>query len=401
SSFMNRTLSAVGPISTATPVPPEDASQPSAIHSFLSRFHTALEEGSAATPTPTSLPSAPEASATPAPTEDVSDGKPQPMDGIKFLHRFMFALDLLDCLDPFLAVEPEYAYSIALNEGYLRSDILLVTLDHLERTVRFIDCSYVIDGEVYRGICQYLPAALFALGDYDIFEEYESFYKNQDSSFLRAYKDPNVSLELIRQIQKDPISFGNYHIKADNQSFRLIFQPLGFNAASRFETAPDKAPADAPGMDLYCFYIRYSCACNWLGILRHGVTPVIGYSPDGYICYHFSSKLETFANRNTGIEQNPQYYHKLPFEEIPLEDLKDVLAIYFALCGRTAYDDLHLDESEWIIKEYTSADQLRPVIQEYFAPGNIVGDYRTHTQHYTNKSAKTHTYFGAGVNYDR
>jgi len=396
SSFLSRSLSAVGPISTATPVPPEDASQASDILSFMNRSRTA-------TPMPTSLPPAPKASATPTPTEDVSEKKPQPMDGMMFLHRLLFALELLDVEGYYFPCDPVYYYSPICGDAYLEYNNLLITFNHNDRTVKLTEGFYVnAQDKVSDPFCQGLPALLFALGPYKMSSELTAFVYHDGDSFLDDYVDPSVAKNLIFQAREKPVILANaFYLTADDDSFYLSPITQGAPAVSSYYTVSDEHTFSNPGINLYCLFLRFSYARRFLGVMDYNDYPFPSFSPEGYTCYDIGSHIELFAKASTMIEQSPVYKHDAPFEEIPEEDLKTILAFYFALCGRSIKEDMSLPEEQQLIRDYNDISELRSLVLDGFAPGNIVGDYRMHTQHYTNKSAKTHTLFSAGVNYDK
>jgi len=218
SSFMNRSLSAVGPISTATPVPPEE--------------------------------------------------EKLPMDAFDFLERYLFALNLLG-LDH-LGYNCTYAVNEEDREAYLVMDHLLLTLTWEPKRsvtdkassppiqrVTHVDCFYK-DAE---GLAPMASALIFAASGASWADELQYF--KHGLTELSKYQDQESAQALIRSLTT-PVPKGDYLAWDDGACFSLIFNDPALHPVSHFYSRTDLVPYETDGVNLYEFLTKYVFASRQL-----------------------------------------------------------------------------------------------------------------------------------------
>ena len=318
----------------------------------------------------------------------------QPMDGMIFLHRMICALRLLGAANTIFSFDPIYRYDPVNGYGYLQTANVLITLNHLERTVVFAD-AYFVDAEsqIIDDYFMMLPAFLFAVSPLDLLEEQRAFKEGRSDSYLLPFKDPAIVKDLISKAQQAPLVMGEYYLTANQERYSLFLKALSPDAVSPVYTSNSYIAASDPGQDCYCLYIRYLFAQAYLHGTYFGYIPQLIFASSDYISYWIGPNLNISTQRADGIGVNLHFAYPEPLAAVPHDELLDIIAFYFALSDRSMSVEFDYDnENSIVFRNYTD-EEARKFISDNFFIGNQIGQYNIFAWPFDQSGS---TFIGAG-----
>ncbi|MBQ2701140.1 MAG: hypothetical protein IJF65_08320 [Clostridia bacterium] len=288
--------------------------------------------------------------------------KPQHMNALTFLHRYLYAMEEIGAAEAAYTYAPILYTDISEDEIYVMFNSLRLTLDRNTHDILYIDCAYSYeDNENVDILYQMVPAVIFALSENDLSQEYHRNLLNKGT--LVPYKNPAAAHELIDAIIESGGEVNGYYGSANGEG-EIQFRLNWFNSPPRAPFfPPDDAQPMTRGVHLYQFYTAFYFALSFLAADLIEDSPQIDplfaglcslnpthYASQEFIPYDVGRHSSLSVDKITFCVYFAESAFHVPREELSYLDYKEALSLCFALSGRPIWGELSVAPSESFLR---------------------------------------------------
>ena len=299
--------------------------------------------------------------------------KPQHMNALTFLHRYLYAMEAIGAAEAAYTFTPVLYTDIAEDEIYVMFNSLRLTLDRNTHDILYIDCAYSYeDNENVDILYQMVPAVIFALSENDLSQEYHRNLLNKGA--LVPYKDPAAARMLVDAINESGGEVNGYYGSANGQG-EIQFRPNWFNSPPRAPFfPPDNAQPMTRGVHLYQFYTAFYFANDLVSTAALAEPPTLRSSILDLLSYRVAPHTTIGVLSDTLEVIDSDCFFVRSKDELDLGDLQEVLICLFALSERPLLTEKKILSQDRFLNDFWDKDALNAYLNKLLDEA-MVGTY--------------------------